>query len=150
MRAEVESLLAHEDEATFIEAAIGKEAELLSATASANYVGRRIGAYRVTSLIGHGGMGTVYLAVCDDDQYQKQVALKIVKRGMDTDLVLNRFWHERQILAKLEHPHIARLLDGGTTEDMPSISEVWPLQCGGLETGRAVSRLFVNRLKYCA
>ena len=62
-------------------------------------------------------MGTVYAAVRDDDQFRQQVALKLVKRGMDTQFVLRRFRHERQILASLEHPHIARLLDGGTTPD---------------------------------
>ena len=62
-------------------------------------------------------MGTVYLAVRDDDQYEKQVAIKLVRRGMDTDFIVDRFRHERQILASLDHTNIARLLDGGTTED---------------------------------
>jgi tetratricopeptide (TPR) repeat protein len=79
--------------------------------------GRRIGPYRLISLIGHGGMGAVYLGVRDDDQYQKQVAVKLLKRGMDTDFMLSRFRQERQILANLEHPFIARLMDGGATED---------------------------------
>ena len=60
-------------------------------------------------------MGAVYLAVRDDDEYRKQVAIKLVKPGMDTDEVLGRFRHERQILANLDHPYIARLLEGGTT-----------------------------------
>jgi len=117
LRAEVESLLAHEAKATFIEAAIKEAAESLPPEAAESVIGRRIGAYRVSGLVGHGGMGAVYAAVRDDDQYRKQVALKLVKRGMDTDFVLSRFRHERQILAGLEHAHIARLLDGGTTED---------------------------------
>ena len=83
-------------------------------------VGRRIGPYRVLSEIGHGGMGTVYRAIRDDDQYRKQVAIKLVRRGMDSDFVIQRFKAERQILANLEHPNIARLIDGGTTE------EGWP------------------------
>ena len=62
-------------------------------------------------------MGAVYLAVRDDDQFEKQVAIKLVKRGMDTDRVLARFRAERQILARLDHPNIARLLDGGATND---------------------------------
>ena len=62
-------------------------------------------------------MGAVYLGVRDDDQYQKQVAIKLLKRGMDTDFMLSRFRQERQILANLEHPFIARLMDGGATED---------------------------------
>src|SRR5262249_22436334 len=79
--------------------------------------GRRIGPYRLIRLIGHGGMGAVYLGVRDDDQYQKQVAIKLLKRGMDTDFMLSRFRQERQILANLEHPFIARMMDGGATED---------------------------------
>ncbi|HEV3410655.1 MAG TPA: protein kinase, partial [Chthoniobacterales bacterium] len=62
-------------------------------------------------------MGDVYLAERADQQFQMRVAIKLIKRGMDTDSVLRRFQHERQILASLEHPNIARLLDGGTTED---------------------------------
>jgi tetratricopeptide (TPR) repeat protein/tRNA A-37 threonylcarbamoyl transferase component Bud32 len=79
--------------------------------------GRRIGPYRLMRLIGYGGMGSVYLGVRADDQYEKQVAIKLLKRGMDTDFMLSRFRQERQILANLEHPFIARLLDGGATED---------------------------------
>lgn len=79
--------------------------------------GRRIGPYRVVRQLGYGGMGAVYLGVRDDDQYSKQVAIKLLKRGMDTDFMLSRFRQERQILANLEHPFIARMLDGGATED---------------------------------
>jgi len=117
LRAEVESLLAHEVAEAFLEAPIKGAARSLADRNDDARVGQRIGVYRLTSLIGHGGMGAVYRAVRDDDQYQKQVALKLVKRGMDTDFVLNRFRYERQILATLEHTHIARLLDGGSTED---------------------------------
>ena len=67
--------------------------------------------------LGHGGMGSVHLAVRDDDHYRKEVAIKLLKRGMDTDFMLHRFRQERQILANLEHPFIARLLDGGATDD---------------------------------
>ena len=77
----------------------------------------RVGPYRVIRLLGTGGMGLVYLAVRADEQYEKHVAIKIVKRGTDTDFVLRRFRQERQILAGLDHPNIARLLDGGNTED---------------------------------
>jgi tetratricopeptide (TPR) repeat protein/predicted Ser/Thr protein kinase len=76
-----------------------------------------IGQYRLLECIGSGGMGAVYLAKRADQQFQMQVAIKLIKRGMDTDSILRRFQHERQILASLEHPNIARLLDGGTTED---------------------------------
>jgi len=80
-------------------------------------VGRRIGAYKIEREIGRGGMGAVYLARRDDAAFEKQVAIKLIKRGMDTDFILRRFRNERQILANLDHPSIARLLDGGTTED---------------------------------
>jgi len=80
-------------------------------------VGERIGAYRLLKELGGGGMGTAYLAERADDAYEKQVAIKLIKRGMDTEAVLRRFRHERQILANLDHPNIARLLDGGTTGD---------------------------------
>src|SRR5438105_2011200 len=81
------------------------------------FCGRRIGPYRLIRKLGQGGMGSVYLAARADDQFEQQVAVKIVKRGMDTDFILSRFRNERQILAGLEHPNIARLLDGGATED---------------------------------
>lgn len=84
--------------------------------------GARVGPYRLIREIGRGGMGSVWLASRDDDQYRKQVAIKLVRQGMDTDFVLARFRRERQILAQLEHPNIARLLDGGTTpEGLPYI-----------------------------
>lgn len=83
----------------------------------ADLTGHRVGAYRVTSLIGQGGMGAVYMGVRDDDQFRKVVAIKILKRGMDTSFMLARFRQERQILANLEHPFIAHLIDGGATED---------------------------------
>jgi tetratricopeptide (TPR) repeat protein len=79
--------------------------------------GRRIGPYRVVREIGRGGMGSVLLAIRDDDHYRKAVAIKLLKRGMDTDSMLARFRRERQILANLEHPFIASLLDGGATDD---------------------------------
>jgi eukaryotic-like serine/threonine-protein kinase len=77
----------------------------------------RVGPYRLLRELGRGGMGTVYLAERDDDEYQVQVAIKLVRRGMDTDVILQRFYRERQTLARLQHPNIARLLDGGTTAD---------------------------------
>jgi non-specific serine/threonine protein kinase/serine/threonine-protein kinase len=79
--------------------------------------GKRIGPYQVLRSIGHGGMGTVYLAARADDQYHKQVAIKMIRCGIDGEPVLRRFRNERQILANLDHPNIAKLLDGGTTQD---------------------------------
>jgi serine/threonine protein kinase/tetratricopeptide (TPR) repeat protein len=78
--------------------------------------GQLIGQYRIVRKIGRGGMGVVYLAERADQQYEKRVAIKLIKRGMDTDSALRHFRNERQILASLDHPNIARLLDGGATE----------------------------------
>jgi eukaryotic-like serine/threonine-protein kinase len=80
-------------------------------------IGKRMGAYKVLREIGRGGMGTVYLAERADGQFEKQVAIKVLKRGTDTDEVLRRFSAERHILARLDHPNIARLLDAGTSDD---------------------------------
>src|SRR2546423_6757334 len=79
--------------------------------------GRGVGSYRIVREVGRGGMGAVYLAERADSAFHKRVAVKVVKRGMDTDFILRRFRHERQILASFDHPNIARLLDGGTTDD---------------------------------
>jgi len=84
---------------------------------SPSMLGKRLGAYRIVQEIGRGGMGSVYLAVRADDEFQKRVAIKLIRRGMDTDFIVRRFRNERQILASLDHPNIARLLDGGSTED---------------------------------
>jgi serine/threonine protein kinase/tetratricopeptide (TPR) repeat protein len=80
-------------------------------------IGQRIGLYRIVGELGRGGMGNVYLAERDDEAFKRRVAIKIVRRGMDSDEILARFRHERQILATLDHPNIARLLDGGTTAE---------------------------------
>jgi non-specific serine/threonine protein kinase/serine/threonine-protein kinase len=77
----------------------------------------RIGPYRVIRPLGRGGMGTVYLAERDEPGLRKTVAVKVVRPGMGTDFVVRRFRTERQILAALEHPGIARLYDGGTTDE---------------------------------
>jgi eukaryotic-like serine/threonine-protein kinase len=82
-----------------------------------SWSGRRLGAYRITEEVARGGMGSVYKAVRDDDQYKKEVAIKIIHPGTDTGAVVERFKAERQILASLDHPNIARLIDGGTTDD---------------------------------
>ncbi len=78
--------------------------------------GQRIGPYRVVDTLGEGGMGAVALAVRQDD-FEKQVALKVVKPGRLSEEMTRRFENERQILAQLEHPNVARILDGGTTLD---------------------------------
>jgi len=79
--------------------------------------GTRLGAYRVEGLIASGGMGSVYRAERADAQFEKSVAIKLIKRGMDSEEILRRFRYERQVLAALEHPGIARLLDGGVSQE---------------------------------
>jgi serine/threonine protein kinase/tetratricopeptide (TPR) repeat protein len=116
---EVESMFAYSDQAEgFIEeSAFETGARLLTNDRSDPMEGRSIGQYKLISEIGHGGMGAVYLAVRADAQFKKQVAIKIVGRGLDTHEVRRRFRYERQILASLDYPNIAKLLDGGTTEE---------------------------------
>src|SRR5262245_48967406 len=77
--------------------------------------GERIAAWELVRELGEGGMGAVYLARRADDQFRKEVAIKLIRPGMSSEFVLQRFLSERQILASLEHPHIARLIDGGST-----------------------------------
>jgi serine/threonine-protein kinase len=79
--------------------------------------GKRIGSYRLVQLIGRGGMGAVYLAERDDQQFEMQTALKLLPVGLESEESRLRFLSERQILARLKHPSIAQLLDGGVTED---------------------------------
>jgi tetratricopeptide (TPR) repeat protein len=87
-----------------------------AAEAGPVFADRRVGHYRLLRCIGEGGMGAVYEAVRADDQFDKRVALKVVRGGLPGDAVQRRFRRERQILAQLDHPGIARLLDGGMTE----------------------------------
>ncbi len=119
LRTEIESLLSsHEEAGSFIEMpALAAAAELLGKEPGASEVRQRIGPYKLIREIGHGGMGAVYLAVRADEQFQKRVALKLIRHGMNNRDILRRFRQERQILASLDHPNIARLLDGGTSED---------------------------------
>lgn len=117
LRAEVLGLLASDESARgFVEQEIaGAVLDLHERQATAGL--RRIGPYRLVKELGRGGMGTVYLAERADDQYQGEVAIKLVRQGMDTEFFLARFRRERQTLARLQHPNIARLLDSGTTDD---------------------------------
>ncbi|HRI05154.1 MAG TPA: serine/threonine-protein kinase [Pyrinomonadaceae bacterium] len=118
--AEVESLLAFE----------GAAADLMDAPAIAfaqafldddgpdnALLGQHIGVYKIIGELGHGGMGAVYLAERDDGKFEQRVALKLLKRELNTSSLRQRFEQERQILASLDHPNIARLLDAGTTDD---------------------------------
>ena len=114
LRKQLESLVQSVEEGDgFLTAAVASATHVHSPT----LVGREIGAYRVMDEVGVGGMGAVYLAERADQEFHKRVAIKVARGGfVDRDLV-RRFRSERQILAGLEHPNIARLLDGGTTGD---------------------------------
>jgi tetratricopeptide (TPR) repeat protein len=106
------------DDGTRDETGLGRSVGRIAAQTFAEFSlqeGKRIGAYRLLDVIGRGGMGVVYRAVRDDDEYHKQVAIKVA--AWMSEELHQRFLHERQILATFEHPNIARLMDGGTTED---------------------------------
>ena len=110
-RDEVESLIeAHEQAGDLFEAPPAAEPGALPA-------GARLGPYEIVEIVGHGGMGSVYRAVRADESCHKEVAVKVVNRGLDLERVVRRFRVERQIMASLEHPNIARLLDGGATAE---------------------------------
>ncbi len=121
LRQQIEKLLfADEQTNHFLDSPIfvsDSFAENIEDSVAPSFVGKKVGKYRLIKELGRGGMGAVFLAERDDSEFQKRVAVKLIKRGMDTDFILKRFRNERQILATLEHPNIAHLLDGGTTED---------------------------------
>ena len=118
LRQEIESLLSSYEKGSFTEKpAFAEGIKLLEALDEPSLAGQNIGPYRVIRKLGQGGMGAVHLAARADESFQKQVAIKLIKRGQDTDDVIRRFRAERQILANLDHANITRLLDGGTTED---------------------------------
>src|ERR1044072_1161402 len=119
LKKEVEELIGMSEEAeNFIEEpAFNLADNLKTKIVSPVFEGRRLGNYQIIREIGHGGMGAVYLAVRADDQYKKRVAIKIIRGGSENEFIRRRFLSERQILASLDHPNIARLLDGGTTEE---------------------------------
>ena len=115
LEAEVELLL--RQDASEIDGSANDSALRARSDGDSHSVGGQVGAYELVRELGRGGMGTVWLAKRADQQFEKLVAIKLLKRGTDTDEVLRRFRAERQILARLEHPNIARLLDGGMTDD---------------------------------
>jgi eukaryotic-like serine/threonine-protein kinase len=120
LRQEVESLLLSHEQAAggFLETPV---IDLASASVQLNKntrrSGGRLGAYLILEEIGRGGMGEVYRAVRADGEFTKEVAIKLVRGGFDSASIRERFRNERQILAGLDHPNVARLLDGGTTEN---------------------------------
>ncbi len=131
--AEVRSLLAHADAETLGVLSAGAAAAAPAGHTAAGLAeaheaqdaqeahegrqGQRLGPWRIRSLLGRGGMGDVWLATRDDGSFEGEAAIKLLRRGLDSRQVLARFALERQVLARLNHPHIARLLDAGTTED---------------------------------
>jgi serine/threonine protein kinase/tetratricopeptide (TPR) repeat protein len=120
MRKELDSLIAsHERTGTdFLNMPLAElSPALVTRREPSSLLGRRIGPYQIVEQIGVGGMGEVYRAFRADNEYLKQVAIKLVRAGQISDFVVHRFKDERQILASLDHPNIARLLDGGRTEE---------------------------------
>lgn len=122
LRREVESLLAAHDQASgyFDSQPAAIADDLIRDRQAEALVGHAIGPYRIVREIGRGGMGVVYLAERTDDQYRRQVAVKLLWPGLLNTEIIRRFRRERQILANLDHPNVAKLFDGGTTE------EGWP------------------------
>src|SRR5580700_403962 len=121
LRREVASLLDYSGEGL-----VSAAAAIASAAAAAlveepdpdeRLIGARLGPYKVEAIAGHGGMGAVYRASRDDGEYRQEVAIKLVRAAAQSPSTLQRFKRERQILARLAHPNIARLLDGGSTAD---------------------------------
>jgi serine/threonine-protein kinase len=122
LRREVESLLASDAQSegflnTSAESFASPFVVASAARESGDRPGITVGRYRLVKELGRGGMGAVWLAERADGQFEQHVALKLIKRGMDSEEILQRFIRERQILARLEHPDIARLLDGGMSDD---------------------------------
>src|ERR1700719_1894680 len=113
---EIESLIAEADETDPFEEC-AESLEIAIPPEDLSEIGRRVGAYVIIREIGRGGMGTVYLAARADGYFEKQVAIKVLNRGAATEDVVRRFRAEREVLARLDHPNIARLMDAGTMDD---------------------------------
>ena len=115
---EVESLLANDREAaTTLGSLVVSDLRAIVNESSAADIGSRVGPYKLVRELDSGGMGVVYLAVRSDDQYFQIVAIKVIRKGMESPGLLQRFRTERQILATLSHPNIGTILDGGETAD---------------------------------
>jgi len=142
LRCELESLLAAHDQASgFFDALPESIADdLIRDRQVAAMAGRLFGHYQLTREIGRGGMGVVYEAVRADDQYRQKVAVKLLWPALNNSEVARRFRRERQILANLNHSNIARLLDGGTSE------EGWPFFVMEFITGEPITD-YCNRHK---
>jgi eukaryotic-like serine/threonine-protein kinase len=116
---EVRSLLAwHKGSTGFLETPAARLSETSAETTTAiGLIGKSIGAWRILDVIGSGGMGVVYRAERADAAFRRHAALKVVRPGPDSPQIVERFRLERETLAALDHPNIARLMDGGTTPD---------------------------------
>lgn len=118
LRREVESLMVHADAEDFLEYGVARAAaEALDLIETVDLEGQHLGPWKIGKRIGEGGMGAVYLAERADGEFTKQVAIKVVRQRVASDGVLRRFRAERQILANIDHPNIARLIDAGSTDD---------------------------------
>ncbi len=119
LRADLDAMLAtaDDDDSQWEHALAPMVGDALRAPDTSAMIGRTIGAYEVTRLIGIGGMGAVYEGTRIDEQFRMRVAIKMLRRGADSELAVRRFRYERQILANLRHRNIAGLLDGGVTDD---------------------------------
>ncbi len=131
----------------FADAITSLASDARGAVPGAYETGSRIGPYRILRVLGHGGMGTVYEAARHDGQFEQRAAIKMVEGGAG---LLPKFQRERQILARLSHPNIARLLDGGSTEDgtpyfvMELVEQARPIDaiCAGMDP-KSIARLFL-------
>jgi serine/threonine protein kinase len=118
LRSEVESLLASEGDSTILlRSLVAGDIRELAEFQSSSEVGLQLGSYRLVRELDSGGMGVVYLAVRSDDHYFQIVAIKMIRKGLESPALVQRFRAERQILATLSHPNIGAILDGGDTED---------------------------------
>jgi serine/threonine protein kinase/tetratricopeptide (TPR) repeat protein len=157
LREEVESLVAgHESAKASMQTDVVREAvqQLVEEDETA-VIGQDFGPYRVVGEIGRGGMGRVFLAERADQEFHKRVAVKLIKRGMDTDSVIRHFRNEREILASLDHPNIARLLDGGTSRDglpyfVMEYIEGQPIDCFCQERRHSITERLQLFQKVCA
>lgn len=119
LRAEVESLLKHAEGSAFLETPAVEQIapDALPEADESRWIGARLGVFVIEELLATGGMGAVYRARRVDEEFDQQVAIKLVKPGFDQGGLLQRFLQERQTLAALDHPNIAKLLDGGSSAD---------------------------------
>ncbi|MEM7587427.1 MAG: serine/threonine-protein kinase, partial [Acidobacteriota bacterium] len=144
LRAELERLLDSSQDDTTLEGMVAGAAAATSFSLDPFQAGDTLGSYRLLEVLGQGGLSTVYLAERADDQYLAQAALKIVSRGMDSKDLRDRLCQERQILASLDHPNIARLLDGGATREGQPFFVMEYIEGQDLETYCDRRRLGIN------